>query len=299
MLTLTFLGVGNAFAKRNFQSNALVEAWQGEPERQKAPDHTLLIDFGTTGPQALHRLKGVPGFEYLNRHGTVDYPRIGHVFITHQHGDHIGGLEELALLNTFACAEAGGGFRPQLISSPEILEDLWEHSLKGGLGVLQGRQTRLEDYFVPCPVRPGVAEAGRCPWGGRYELKLFETDHVRLGVKYDWPSLGLVIREAASDASVFFSGDTGFDFEAYGGLMAQADVCFHEVHLGEEELAVHSSLRQLRTLPDAIKRKTYLYHYGDDWDSGPFEVVEREFAGFARPFHRYGLFGGFEMRYHG
>ena len=27
MLTFTFLGVGSAFAKRNYQSNVLVEAW--------------------------------------------------------------------------------------------------------------------------------------------------------------------------------------------------------------------------------------------------------------------------------
>ena len=57
MLTFTFLGVGNAFAKRNYQSNILVEAWLKGSEAQDAPDDTLLIDFGTTGPLALHELK--------------------------------------------------------------------------------------------------------------------------------------------------------------------------------------------------------------------------------------------------
>ena len=32
MLTMTFLGVGSAFAKRNFQSNVLVEAWETGPD---------------------------------------------------------------------------------------------------------------------------------------------------------------------------------------------------------------------------------------------------------------------------
>ena len=290
MLTLTFLGVGNAFAKRNLQSNALVEAWSTAPDEQRTPDETLLIDFGTTGPSALHQLKDRPGFEYLNHNGTANYTKIGHVFITHQHGDHIGGLEELILMNTFTYAANGAGFRPQLISSPEILKRLWECSLKGGLDVVAGRKAKLEDYFVLCPV--GVAERGaaRVAWGGQYELQPFKTDHVRLRAKYDWPSLGLLIREIATDRSAFFSGDTGFDFDAYGAMMDGADVIFHEVHLGDEELPVHPSLRELRTLPVEIKAKTLLYHYGDDWDSGAYSVVEREFAGFARPFHRYVLF---------
>jgi len=290
MLTLTFLGVGNAFAKRNLQSNALVESWSAAPDQQREPDHTLLIDFGTTGPQALHRLKDIAGFDYLNRDGTADTTKIGHVFITHQHGDHIGGLEELILMNTFTYATDGAGFRPQLTSAPVILERLWECSLKGGLEVVNGREAKLEDYFILRPAGVGTGDTARVAWGGRYEIEPFKTDHVRLKAKYDWPSLGLLIRDTVSGRSVFFSGDTGFDFDAYGNMMGEAELVFHEVHLGDEELPVHSSLRQMRTLPAEIKRKTHLYHYGDDWDSGTYDVVEREFAGFARPFHRYVLF---------
>ena len=290
MLTWTFLGIGNAFAKRNFQSNALLESWRLGPGRQEAPDEVLLIDFGTAGPQALHQLKDITGFEYLNHQGAVAYPKIGSVFITHLHSDHIGGLEELALWNTFAYGSgAGPGFRPQLISSPEILENLWTHSLQGGLGVLTGRRAGLNDYFVLRPVGPG-APAAHFTWTERYTLEPFETDHIRIGVKYDWPSLGLLLRDTGAGATVFFSGDTGFDFEAYAEKMAQARLCFHEVHLPDEDLPVHSSLRQLRTLPEAIRRKTHLYHVSDDWDSGSYDLVHREFAGFARPFHRYVLF---------
>ena len=43
-------------------------------------------------------------------------------------------------------------------------------------------------------------------------------------------------------------------------------------------------------MPDDIKKKTHLYHYGDDWDSGPFDFVEGEFCGFAVPQQRYVLF---------
>jgi len=44
------------------------------------------------------------------------------------------------------------------------------------------------------------------------------------------------------------------------------------------------------TLPPEIRKKTYLYHYGDDWDAGPFDDVNEKFAGFAQPQIRYRLF---------
>lgn len=290
MLTLTFLGVGNAFAKRNFQSNALLETWSAAPDQQGEPDDTLLIDFGATGPQALYQLKDRPGFGYLDHAGAINYPKIRHVFITHQHGDHIAGLEELALMNTFMYAEGGAAFRPQLISSSEILANLWEHSLRGGLGTLNGRSTGLEDYFVIRSLDLKCAERNRFRLADRYELQSFKTDHIRIQEKYDWPSLGFLFHDADSGASTFFSGDTTFDFESYAEMMTAARICFHEVHLGNEELPVHSSLERMRTLPAEIKRKTFLYHYEDDWDSGAYGVVAREFAGFARPFERYVLF---------
>ena len=62
MLTLTYLGVGSTLAKRNFQSNSLIEAWSAGPDKLSQPDDTLQIDFCATGPLALHRLEDEPGF---------------------------------------------------------------------------------------------------------------------------------------------------------------------------------------------------------------------------------------------
>ena len=43
-------------------------------------------------------------------------------------------------------------------------------------------------------------------------------------------------------------------------------------------------------VPEVIRKKTLLYHYDDTWDTGPFDFVAEEFAGFAEPQRRYVLF---------
>ena len=70
------VSVGSAFAKRNYNSNALIEAWGKGPEHQDAPDDVLLIDLGALGPTALHELKDQPGFEYLDAGGRINFPAI-------------------------------------------------------------------------------------------------------------------------------------------------------------------------------------------------------------------------------
>ena len=292
MLTLTFLGVGSAFAKRNFQSNVLVEAWSQGPDQQEAPDDTLLIDFGMTGPTALHALKDKPGFEYLAVNGQVYYPRIHRIFITHQHADHIGGIEELALMNMFVHGDRKTGkcFKPQIISSMRILVNLWDDSLKGGLNTIPGRHALLQDYFFILALRPGEAGTGHFQMLKRYRFEPFPTDHVQIERKYDWPSYGLSMTDTHTGESVFFSGDTRFDYAAYAGRLRAAKLCFHDVQLVEHPDPVHSLISDLRTMPDEIRKKTTLYHYGDDWDSGPYGFVETEFAGFAEPQRRYVLF---------
>lgn len=289
MLTMTFLGVGSAFAKRNYQSNVLVEVWEQGPENQSIPDDTLLIDYGTTGPQALYQLMQQPGFEYLANNKTINYPAIHRVFITHQHADHIGGLEEMALMNAYYYADrkTGKPHKPQIISSLSILLNLWDHSLKGGLSAMAGRYALLQDYFFILALNPSEPGKDHFTLNKRYHVRPFATDHIQIERKYDWPSYGLVIEDSHTGETVFFTGDSRFDYPAYARMMEQARVCFHDTQLFHENAPVHALISDLRTLPEAIRRKTYLYHYGDDWDSGPFDDVKDSFAGWAEPGRRY------------
>ncbi len=293
MLTLTFLGVGSAFAKRNFQSNALIEAWTAGPNDQEAPNDTLLIDFGTTGPIALHHLKGRPGFSYLDRGARINYAAIRRIFVTHLHSDHIGGLEELAGMNAYdqTDPDTDPGLKPAIIGSSDLLASLWEDSLKGGLGARHGHYARMEEYFVIAPLRP-VEKGGpdRFTMLDQYVFTIFPTDHIRVEQKYDWPSYGLLITDERTGETVVYSSDTRFDVDSMGEMMARAKINFHDVLLEDQPQPVHALLSQMRTLPEHVRRKTVLYHFGDTWDSGAYDFVPEEFAGFARPQHRYTLF---------
>jgi len=293
VLTLTFLGVGSAFAKRNAHANALLEAWPGDAVGPGAPEDNLLIDFGATGPLALYRLKAREGFAYLNSNGLINYPAIRRIFITHLHSDHIGGLEELAGVNRhrFRLHRSSDPSLPQIISTDEVLERLWARSLCGGLGMRSGGEAQLADYFQPVIVSESPSGASpQVSLLDRYELGVIRVDHVRVHRPFDWPSLGLRITDRDTGKYVFYSGDARFDPDNTRSIMARAKVIFHDAQLEDDPDPVHALLSQLRTLPDEIKKKTLLYHYGDAWDDAQFAFVDHEFAGFARPAHRYILF---------
>jgi len=320
VLTLTFLGVGSAFARRNYHSSALLESWSIGPEQQFAPDDLLLIDYGGTGPLALFALGRCEGFAYLRADGRIRYEVVPRVLVTHLHADHVGGLEEFAIVRRYFSQQTPESqeSRPQLLSAPRVLHDLWHHTLHGGLSVIDGRHAVLEDYFEPRPIRPYIPaeesfdstsraviqESSRNPLieegkdGStesirlldRYEVSIYPTDHIRIQKKYDWPSYGLRLKDLRTGETALYSGDTRMDPEMMDEMMRTASIIFQDAQLEEQIRPVHALLRELRSLPPEIRRKMHLYHYGDTWDDPRHAVAGREFIGFAEPQKRYLVF---------
>ncbi len=253
-LRLFFVGVGSAFSKKHNQTNLLVI---------KGHNH-LLIDCGTKCPQALWDL-GLP------------VTAVQHFLITHSHADHIGGLEEAALMGRYFAKK-----KPDMIITDEYKGILWDMSLKGGIAfgeLVNGRPLAFEDVFEPLSPEPHPVlqrEAWKAQ-SGSIDLILFRTKHIpdsAAGWRDSFFSLGVVI-----DGRVLFTSDTRYDPE----LLLECDArypleaIFHDCQFFTA--GVHASLEELKDLPAGIKKKTYLTHYGDNWVEFREKIRRYGFAG--------------------
>ena len=119
-LSVFFIGTGSAFSKRYFQTNVLVV---------KGDDH-LLIDCGTLCPYA------------LEKNYNLDLKQIDNLLLTHPHADHIGGVEELALVDRYVKKQ-----KCNLVITDDFKNLLWNESLKGGLKVNEEGPLTFDDYF--------------------------------------------------------------------------------------------------------------------------------------------------------
>lgn len=256
-LSLFFVGVGSAFTKRNYQTNLLII---------KGNDH-ILIDCGTKCTQALYEL-------------GLSITDIQNFLITHSHADHIGGLEEASLVGRYFARK-----KPVMVINETYQHILWDMSLRGGCAFSEekaGAVLTFGDFW----------EINRPKWLVNYpretleanvggiNLKLFRTKHIPDNSD-SWEtsfwSCGLII-----DDKVMFTSDTRFDadlIDTYDKLF-KFEMIFHDCQFFTG--GVHASLDELNELPPAIKKKTYLTHYGDNWEKFEPKVEEYGFAGLCK-----------------
>jgi hypothetical protein len=246
--TLQFLGSGSAFTNpqkdKNYQSNMILTTKSGKK---------LLIDCGTQCHQALDT-------------ANIVFSEIDAVYISHLHADHIGGLEELAFKTYFS------GQKMTLFAEESLTNDLWEHSLKGGLSFINGKKMNFDDYFNINPVLcdfPFFYYDGLC-------LIPHKSKHFKINEKEYSYSYSLLIIDKFH--KVFISTDQMFESTLeFLPIYKNANLIFQDCETGACKSGVHAHFDELKTLPDEIKQKMILYHY-----KFPPEALKFGFKGFAK-----------------
>ncbi|TVQ40707.1 MAG: MBL fold metallo-hydrolase [Spirochaetaceae bacterium] len=240
-LSLFFIGCGSAFARSHYQNNLLII---------EGDDH-VMVDCGTRAPLALSEL-------------GLGVTTVRNWLITHSHADHIGGLEEVMLMNRYG----GGPGKPTIAIAAEYQRLLWGRSLRGGCELNETSEgLRFEDFWNirrPRRIR-GLPRNAALVRFGNIELLLFRTRHFpehAAGWSDSFYSVGMIVNQR-----ILFTGDTQFDPDLLHIFQELYDIetIFHDVQFRTG--GVHASFEDLVALPQATREKMVLMHYPDTWMS--------------------------------
>lgn len=222
-IKITFLGTGAAFHNEIGNTSALLEF----------DDTNLLIDCGYTVPSRLENL----GYEAKD---------IENIFITHMHGDHVGGLEELLFKQVFKYGQPYS----KLIAEERIVGSLFDYLKHTMHHTLTGTR-RIGSYF-----------------NGLYDFE--GSCYFRLN---DKTFSALRVGHIPSKASYMLKCEDIFTYTGDVGNRINTDLdsdyIFHDVKLiTEDEMdetsrQAHMPLPRILEYPDSFKENIYLMHYND------------------------------------
>ena len=227
-LSVRVVGVGDAFTALYYNACLLVESG----------DLRLLIDAPPALARALRDLS-------LKTSDTVGLDDIDHVLITHLHGDHCGGLEQLLFWRRFVT-----GRKTTVHAIPDVLAGLWDTRLRGGMDTLMapdGTTSRLSltDYAHIEPLADGVTRLGPLEIAWRRTIHHIPTSALQL---------------RAGGRSIGYSADTAFD-PALIAWLGACDLFFHETNYG-----IHTPLASLCEVAPELRARMRLIHYPDHLD---------------------------------
>lgn len=249
-IRLTFLGTGGAFTdfRVNYHNNAVVHTSEGP----------VLIDCGGTAAQSLKEL-GIPVWD------------VAGVIVTHMHGDHIGGLEQLLWERYYTGPQRF--LRTKVLATAEVhaalrrcLHDcVDEYTNRNGVTMPGGYDALVQAVIAPENLGFVV---------GDVSFALARTPHV-VGPDVDKPSFG--VRLFDDECAAYYTSDTTFRPEIgalYPGRIFH-DCTFAPHYKG----TVHTHYSELLTLPPEVRKEIVLMHHTTVPDG--VDVVADGFAGAA------------------
>lgn len=258
-IKLRFLGTGGAFTRYgdNYHNNCIIELKN---------DKYILVDCGTTAPQALFEL-------------NISPHQISDVLITHMHADHCGGLEQLIWERFYT------GFK-----GPEFLKTRIHcaYSLRPLLVSYLGQV--LPPYTTPAGTYSNdwldnLVEI--IPQENLFNIEHLDIEfnsvpHVR-DSNHNKPSYGIEFIENSN--RIYYSGDTTLDVEKIE-TMKDFDVIFHEcMFFPKYQGTVHTHYDELVAIDPSIKSKIVLMHYGKLPDG--VDIDKQGFKGAAQRFEEF------------
>jgi ribonuclease BN (tRNA processing enzyme) len=227
---LLVLGTGGLFSTRYYHTSFLVVAGA----------RRIQIDLPSPYFKILAEAAREVGLEVSTR-DVEDF------VVTHVHGDHSNGCEEVGLFKRFIEKT-----RPRLHLLPEVVEPLWRHKLSASMGAIADESltplppTTLETYFDVRTVTPEAPTRI-----GDVTLSVRRTRHAV-------PCFASKLERAGRRIGI--SGDTLYDpglIEWFG----DCDLILHEAATG----GPHTQVSRLAELDPALKRKMVLIHLSDDF----------------------------------
>lgn len=257
---IVFLGTGNAQTKmpQNSHTNALAIV----------DGHELLIDCGFLCPMAFDRA-----------HRSMD--GIEAYFISHLHGDHVMGLEEVCFRSYFCLNRRIPLWLPsQHFSKYSGIAgaDIWDNCLRASLETYDMRchppkLLTLSDYADITLLYEGVP----------FEFYGLPFELIRVEHAPNRPCYGLKIGEKA-----VYTGDSTFSLARIETWLNSGVECiFHDVSFSGNCFDVHASYKSFLDLPAEMARHIIFMHLPDKCDSSVTEMMRNKGYRFAERLKAY------------